>query len=242
MMTSKVSSIFKPSAVATVVLFLLVVIFTYLGMWQTHRAAEKTVIEQQFESGSPVLLAKAVESGSRFAHIDESGHYDTGRHILLDNQVWRGRAGVHVFTPFYTTDGVVILVNRGWLPASADRQTLPEIPTPSGQAVLRGILNTYPGPGRVLGHADELSKNDWPQRVTYLNSADISAALDEPLPEWVVQLSETEPAGFEGRNWKPVFLTSIKHKAYAFQWFALAGISIVLWVFNGIRGSKGHKL
>jgi cytochrome oxidase assembly protein ShyY1 len=51
-------------------------------------------------------------------------------------------------------------------------------------------------------------------------------------------LSDKEQYGFEGRDWRPVFLTSNKHKAYAFQWYALAGISIVLWIFNGIRRSR----
>ena len=241
-MTSKVSSVFKPSILATVVMFLLVAIFTNFGMWQTRRAAEKTTIEQKFDLGSSVLLSAAIDQGIRFAHIDVSGHYDSERHILLDNQVWHGRAGVHVLTPFYTHDGVVILVNRGWLPVVADRLTLPEIPTPSGPTVLRGILNTYPVPGRVLGSADVLSETEWPQRVTYLQAGDISVALNEPLTEWIIQLSENEQAGFEGRDWKPVFLNSRKHKAYAFQWFALAGISVVLWIFNGFRRSKGHKI
>ncbi len=238
MMTSKVSSHFKPSVIATVVLAVLVLLFTNMGMWQNRRAAEKTALEQQFESATPVLLKTAIELGNRFAHIDVGGYYDQERHILLDNQIWRGRAGVHVFTPFYSEGGVVILVNRGWLPVSADRLILPAIATPSQQTVLRGILNTYPVPGRVLGPDDTLKKSEWPQRVTYLKMEDISTALDEPLVNWVVQLSAAEQAGFEGREWKPVFLTSSKHKAYAFQWFALAAISIVLWGVNGIRRSN----
>jgi len=237
MMTSKVARIFKPSIIATVVLFLLAVLFTNLGVWQARRSVEKAAIQQQFETAKPLLLENAIVPESRFARIDVSGRYDTRRHILLDNQVWQGRAGIHVFTPFYTNEGTVILVNRGWLPLSADRRTMPEIPTPQQQTVLRGILNTFPVPGRILGPADKLLSNEWPQLVTYLNLADISVALDSPLAEWIVQLSASEQAGFDGRDWKPVFLTSSKHKAYSFQWYALAGASIVLWVFNGIRRS-----
>lgn len=238
MRTLKVSGFFKPSIIATVVLSLLTILFVNMGLWQLQRGGEKAATEQQFATAKSLLLERAIAQKSRFAQIDVSGHYDSKRHILLDNQVWRGRAGVHVFTPFYTHEGLVILVNRGWLPLSADRRTLPEIPTPQRQTVLRGMLNIFPVPGRILGPSDKLVSNEWPQLVTYLNIVDIAVALDTPLAEWIVQLSDSEQAGFDGREWKPVFLTSDKHKAYAFQWFALAGVSVVLWVLNGIRRSR----
>jgi len=238
MMSSKVSRFFKPSMVATVVLFLLATLFVNLGMWQARRGETKVATEQQFATAKPLLLENAIAGENRFAQIDVSGHYDNERHILLDNQVLNGRAGVHIFTPFYTITGTVILVNRGWLPLAADRQSLPQIPTPENQTVLRGMLNIFPVPGRMLGPADELTSTSWPQLVTYLNHADVAIALGTPLANWIVQLSATERAGFDGRDWQPVFLTSNKHKAYAFQWYALAGISMVLWIFNGIRRSR----
>lgn len=242
-MSNKVARLFKPSLTATSVLFLLAALFASLGMWQTNRAQAKAVIEQQFASAKPLLLETAINHNSRFANIDVSGHYDQQRHILLDNQVWHGRAGVHVFTPFYTHNGIVILVNRGWLPLAADRRSLPTIPTPHNQTVLRGMLNIFPVPGRMLGAADKLGKTDWPQLVTYLHRADTSAALDLPLAKWIVQLASDEQAGFDGRDWQPVFLTSSKHQAYAFQWYALAGVSIVLWIFNGTRRAReNHKM
>lgn len=238
MMSSKVSRFFLPSMIATVVLFLLAALFANLGLWQEQRGQGKAALEQEFATAKPLLLKNAIAQKSRFAQIDVSGHYDNKRHFLLDNQVWLGRAGVHIFTPFYTIEGTVIMVNRGWLPLSADRKTMPAIPTPQSQTVVRGMLNIFPVPGRILGPADQLGKTNWPQLVTYLNSTDMSAALNTPLAGWIVQLSDTEQAGFEGRDWQPVFLTSNKHKAYAFQWYALVVISIVLWIFNGIRRAR----
>ncbi len=239
-MTLKVSSSFRPSISATVALFTLTTLFVNLGMWQAKRATEKEQTELQHQMASRVSFTTALARDERFARIDISGHYDPVRHILLDNQVWKGRAGVHVFTPFYTLDGTAILVNRGWLPLAADRQTMPEIPTPQHETVLRGMLNIFPVPGRILGQADKMNQNQWPQLVTYLNLENIVESLDVPLENRIIQLSASEQAGFEGRDWKPVFLTSRKHKAYAFQWFALATISIVLWVFNGFRKSSGN--
>jgi len=234
-MISKQRGAFRPSFAGTVVLFLLAAFFVNLGMWQSRRGGEKLELENQFQTAEFLPLATALALDNRFARIEVTGHYENKRHILLDNQVWHGRAGVHVFSAFTTLEGDTILVNRGWLPLNAERNSLPEIPTPEELSTVEGILNIAPQPGRILGPADKLSADQWPQLVTYLNIADISKALDTPMPERVLQLSASAPAGFEGRDWKPVFLSSDRHKAYAFQWYALALTSIVLWAFGGYR-------
>jgi surfeit locus 1 family protein len=240
-MVFKVIKSFRPSRSATLVLFLLALVFATLGRWQEIRAREKLITEQQHQLAMPLSLKTAIAQGSRFSRIDVSGHYDSSRHILLDNQIWRGRGGVYVFTPFYTSSGTALLVNRGWLPLSADRKTLPEIPTPQHELALKGMLNTLPVPGRMLGPADKLRQDLWPQLVTYLNLADISASLETPLENWIIQLSESDQSGFEGRDWEPVFLSSKRHKAYAFQWFALVAASVMMWVYIGFKKPSGNR-
>jgi len=234
-MAHKVSTSFQPGFAGSILFFVLVSLFVAMGMWQTKRATEKSETEQQHQSATIVTFQQALGDEYRFAHIDVSGHYDPQRHILLDNQIFQGRGGVHVFTPFKTLDGITILVNRGWLPLAADRQSMPDIATPQHEIVLRGTLNIFPVPGRILGSADKMQAHQWPQLVTYLNQEDITVALDTPLENWVVQLAATEQTGFEDRNWKPVYLSSDRHNAYAFQWYALALASLVLWMFMGFR-------
>jgi surfeit locus 1 family protein len=240
-MRRQVFKSFRPSRAATLSLFLLACLFATLGTWQQRRAAEKRVIELQNATAPPLTLASAIAQNSRFSVIDAHGHYDANRHILLDNQVWRGQAGVYVFTPFYTTGGTTVLVNRGWLPLAPDRKTLPSIPTPDGETVLKGILNAPPVPGRLLGAPDHLERDRWPQLVTYLNLPDISAILGTPLEDWVVQLSASEPGGFGGRDWQPVYLTSSRHQGYAIQWYSLLAACFVIWVFLGLRNQTGTK-
>ena len=196
---------------------------------------EKTVLEQQHQTAGALPLETAIAQESRFSSIDVSGRYDPNRHILLDNQIWQGRAGVYVFTPFYPNGGTAILVNRGWLPLAPDRKSMPQVLTPQHEIVLKGMLNTLPVPGRVLGSADQLKREQWPQLVTYLNLPDISGSLGTPLENWVIQLSKSEPDGFDGREWKAVFLSSSRHKGYAFQWFALVAACIVMWIFIGFK-------
>ena len=226
---------------STILLLLLTALFAYLGMWQTSRGAEKFELEQQFEHAGVQTLEQALESGNRFSHIELTGHFDQQRHVLLDNQMFRGRAGVHVFTPFTTSNGITILVNRGWLPLAADRSVMPDITTPAHLISISGIFNEPPKPGRMLGPADSLSASQWPQLVTYLNMTDIADALSLEIPTSLIQLSTASEGGFGDREWKAVFLSSDKHKAYAFQWYALATACIFLWVFLGFRKTNRSK-
>ena len=188
-MALKVSRSFHPGIIGSLAFLILTSLFVAMGMLQTKRAQEKSEIEQQHQTTNIVSFNQALTSNHRFARIDVSGHYDTDRHILLDNKIWLGRGGVHVFTPFHTLDGATILVNRGWLPLPADRKSLPEIPTPEHETVLRGILNIFPVPGRMLGAADKIQSDRWPQLVTYMNHDNIATSLNMPLENWIVQLS-----------------------------------------------------
>lgn len=233
--------IFRPSIISTIVLASLAALFASLGMWQTIRSAEKFELEHQFLNATIMPLHDAIKQDRRFAKVSASGKYDRKRHILLDNQILKGQPGVHVYTPFRTEDGITILVNRGWLPLGANRNTLPDVQTDDFSFVLNGRLNTFPVPGRLLGEADSLQNDQWPQLVTYLNQADIASALGTNIAPWVIQLAPEDKSGFEGRDWKPVYLTSQKHDGYAFQWYALTFATLVLWVMGGIRRAKGSR-
>lgn len=240
-MTPRVSRSFQPSVAATVALLLLALLFASLGTWQTKRAAEKTALKSEHEKAPTMTLDAALANDQRFARIVVSGRYDPQRHVLLDNQSWLGRNGVHVFTPFLSSGGVAILVNRGWLPLPPDRKSLPEIPTPDYQVTLSGIVNLMPVPGRMVGEADTLAKDDWPQLVTYMQHADITHALALPLETRIIQLSRDADYGFEDRAWKPVFLSPERHRAYAFQWYALMAAALVLWLLTSFRKEPGNN-
>jgi cytochrome oxidase assembly protein ShyY1 len=222
-------------------MLLFVVLFASLGTWQTRRAAEKEALELEYQQAPLMSLKTAIAEQKRFSRVNITGHFDTERHLLLDNQVLRGRTGVFVFTPFYSQSGLVILVNRGWLPLPADRSSLPEIDTPAGEVSIDGILNTPPVPGKILGEADRLAKDSWPQLVTYLNIDDLSGALEQPIEAWVIQLSKADAAGFEGREWKAVYLSADRHGAYAFQWFALTLVTIIMWLYLGFKYATGSR-
>jgi len=231
---------FRPSIAPTLILVTLAAAFSYLGSWQLERKAEKEALFERFESAPSMGLGQALEADQPFTRVSARGRFDPRRHILLDNKVWQGRAGVHVLTPFVPEHGPAVLVNRGWLPLPADRSYLPDVPTASGEFELTGRLAPPPGVGRRLGDPDALVTHDWPQLVTYLDLPAVAGALGEPLAPWVVLLDASEPGGFEGRQWSPAAMTPEVHGGYAVQWLGLLAATIVAWVILGLR--RGRQL
>jgi surfeit locus 1 family protein len=229
---------FRPSLALTLVLAVLALAFAWLGLWQLDRKAEKTALFEAFESAPQMGIERALADSADLARIEAHGRYDPSRHLLLDNRIWQGRAGVHVLTPFTLTDGSTLLVNRGWLPLPPDRRTLPDVPTDGAKRLLRGRLVHPATGGPKLGEDDVLQADHWPQLVTYLDLPAASGALDEPLLPWIVQLDAGDESGFEDRQWRPAVMEPALHGGYAVQWFGLFAATVGIWLTLGFRRGR----
>lgn len=226
---------FKPSPGPSVLLFAIAVAGAWLGNWQLERKVEKQILIDQFEHAPLLSIGEALKQHNRFTRVRAYGHFDATRHVLLDNKIFNGRVGVHVLTPFVLDNGATILVNRGWLPLPPDRRHLPPVPTEPGLRTINGILKKPTTDGPRLGEPDKLLTDQWPQLVTYLELETVSGALGTSLLPWLLQLDSAEPGGFADRQWKAAVMGPEVHAAYAFQWFALALATIIMWLTLGIR-------
>lgn len=84
--------------------------------------------------GTPVTTAE------QFTPVTATGTYDPDS-ILIRNRSLEEQRGLWVVSPLRLTDGSVILVLRGWIPASRDNaQTTPAVPPPTGQVTVSGVL------------------------------------------------------------------------------------------------------
>jgi surfeit locus 1 family protein len=232
---------FKPSPGLSVALIAIAAAFVWLGNWQLERRGEKQSLLDQFENAPMLSIEEALKQDYRFSHVQAYGHFDRKRHVLLDNKILNGRAGVHVLTPFILNNGTTVLVNRGWLPLPPDRMHLPAVPTDHSLRTISGILKKPVTDGLRLGERDELVTDQWPQLVTYLELQTVSGALDTPLTPWLLQLDPAEPGGFDGRQWKAAVMGPEVHAAYAFQWFALSLATMIIWLTLGVRRAQRRQ-
>ena len=213
----------------------LMLIFARLGVWQLDRAAIKDHRLSEFSSAPEFTQLPDPGNMREFTRLELEGRFKQQYDTLADNQVLAGRPGVHVYTAFELDSGEKILVNRGWLPMPENRLSLPLVDTPAGQLEISGRIGPMPLPGRQLGKEGDMLSDQWPQLVTYPKLDKISVALSTKLYPWVLFLDETSAGGFSGRQWKPVFMSPSRHRAYAFQWFALAFTAFLGWIFLTVR-------
>jgi surfeit locus 1 family protein len=215
----------------------LLVVFARAGIWQLERAGEKEDLQARFAASNVVdpetmLVANAAASEARFRKFEISGHYDSARQILLDNMTAGGQNGYHVLTPFVTADKTV-MVNRGWVKADPDRSRLPDVGVDIDPRTITGRLNRFPLPGIRLEAADT-SQDNWPRRLLFPTGEQIAANLGYDIAAYQLLL---DPQAVDGylREWKAVEIGPERNLGYAVQWFALAALTVCIYLWLGWR-------
>jgi len=223
------SRVFRPKWLPTLCVLPLLGLLLWLGTWQVHRAAEKQALYSAFEKGSGAAVPLAdVRTPQRYLHVQITGHFVADHQILLDNMPHADSVGYRVLTPFVSTAGQWVLVDRGWVPAGINRTRLPDVSVPEEIRTLLGRVDEFPRPGVRLGAAEEAG---WPRRMNFPTQQSLQRALGRPVFERLVLLDANEPDGYV-RDWHPGGLPPMRHLGYAIQWFALALTLAVLYVFT----------
>jgi surfeit locus 1 family protein len=201
-----------------------------LGFWQLDRAAQKLALQAAVEAEArrPALGNAELAAAAPHRPVRLRGQWVAERSIWLDNRPMDGRAGFYVVTPLRLAGRAdAILVQRGWAPRNAaDRSRLPALVTPAGEVEVVGRLAAAPSRLYELGAeaGGPIRQNLDPTGF----AAEAGLAL---LPLTVVQ---TEPAGGDDgllRRWPAPDAGLHKHYGYAFQWFALCALILVLYAW-----------
>lgn len=225
---------FRPTLIPTLAAGLAVAATVSLGNWQRGRAAEKLAVQHQLQerqSLDPVRMRgdEADAELLTYRRVILRGSFEPARQIFLDNKSQGSRVGVHLLTPFrLDSTGRIVLVNRGWLPRPRDYPNMPEIAAPKEQLELAGLA--VPPIRRFVELSNNTVEGSLWQNLTIERAA---AHLKEPVFPLVL-LSNVPAPGFTAVSQQPE-LGIEKHQGYAFQWYALASLVVVLWLGLNFR-------
>ncbi len=208
-----------------------------LAVWQLDRAEEKAEVMQAWSQDSAIAwTGQSLAALPPFTRLEARGRFDQDRHILLDNQTRNNHPGVHVFSLLeLEPHGQRVLVNRGWQPWQRHDSDWPEFDTPSGIQDIQGRVTTAPQPGLKLGEAEALNPADWPNLMTYLELERVAEVFGPTLSDRILLLDPAHPLHLTGEPWPRVNMGPEKHRAYAFQWAAIAFAIVVLWLGLSVR-------
>ena len=211
-----------------------IVLTVNLGLWQWGRGQQRTALQEAMEARDrmaplpPGQLPAELQPQDPLLHrnVVVRGEWVPGHTVFLDNRQMNAVPGFYVVTPLRLEGHKdVVLVQRGWVPRNFERrEALPPVPTPAGLVEIRGRL--APPPAKLYAFDAE---EHGPIRQN-LDLARFRVETGLPLLPYSVQ--QVGPAS-EGllRQWPQVGSGAERNFGYAFQWWAIAALIAILYVW-----------
>lgn len=237
---------FKPNWKLSVFTFALLPVLIGFGFWQLDREQEKILLQSNYEARTqtPEIALAEVNPGQDtlpYLRIKATGTYDNQRYFLLDNKIHKGVVGYEVISPFQTEEGITVLVNRGWIAQGSSRDLLPVPVIVPESTQMRGSIYVPISAPFLLGAPEELNSQAWPQVIQSLDMKLLAAVLnDGSLFPYTVRLSDNAPGVLEP-NWPLLNMMPEKHRAYAVQWFVMAVVLLMLFLYSSIGHPEKRK-
>jgi surfeit locus 1 family protein len=224
-----------------------VAITASLGAWQLRRAAYKEQLASQISQRNELLaLENTALNASNFvaATRDEDtwlqrrasvqGRWLHEHTVFLDNRAMQvsgsQRVGFYVATPLAIEgSNRVIWVQRGWVQRDfQDRSKLPVLPESADVVTVQGRLIAQVSRAYEMKDSDPSASR--PSRI-WQNLPAVSLGSKALLPMALLQTApEMEKDGLL-RDWPMPDTGVAKHYGYAFQWFALSALLVILYVW-----------
>lgn len=225
---------------------LLVVLFAGLGTWQVQRLQWKLALIERVESrvhSAPAAPPPPARWGHLSAASDEYRRvqlqgfflYDFTTPVLAVSDLG---SGWWLLTPFCTTDGYVVLVNRGFVPTEQGGPSRYAARAAHGPACAKGgdpveisgLLRVTEPKGGFLRENDAAGNRWFSRDVQAIASA---RGLDHVAPYFVDAAKGQDPAGAPDHpvGGLTVITFHNSHLVYAVTWYALALMVAAAWWF-----------
>jgi len=219
----------------TILVIAAVVVMVRLGFWQLDRLAQRKAFNARVEAQ---LAEPPLDLTNQNLDLDlfnmeyrsavVTGEYDHERQVVLRNQDWQGRLGVHILTPLMISGGEkAFLVDRGWVPfEDFIGETLSQYDV-TGLVAVEGVLRRSQSKPLIGGRADQVPGpgDDQLDAWYWINIKDISGQIPyELLPVYLVSSPGRIEDQLPYRSQEQLDLSEGSHLGYAFQWFTFAAI------------------
>ena len=227
---------FKPGKSITIFFIFFASVFFALGLWQIERGQAKANIILEFENNLKKDASVFSEDSKKWDKVFINGTWDNSRQMLVDNVINRGIAGYKVLTPFKISNSdTLILVDRGWIPREASRQTLPNIDINNIKEKVFGTLEN-PELGFVL--SDILVSGDWPKVSQTKNLNVIRKEYNDTLAQFILVADPILKNSLEYLKIIPTNMMPSKHYGYSAQWFTMFLVLCFMFIWLGYKKNE----
>lgn len=209
--------------------------FSFLAPWQLGKDEEIVQRNEQIEASfdnDPVPYQQvmgeqgAITGEEEWARVAMTGRYLPDKEVLLRLRPVESLPVYQGLTPFETTAGDVVLIQRGFV--EKPDTSMPDIePAPTEEVTITGHVRFNEARPTNPPMTDQGRL-----QVYGINTDQIGDTVDEPLAESYVQLSAGEPGELTAM---PIpQLERGSHLSYGFQWIAFGvmaplGLGYFIW-------------
>ncbi len=235
---------FRPGIILSIIMLILVGLFTKLGFWQLSRAEEKQNLKETIEyrnNQPPLIVGGLMKFGPdmRFRKVVVRGIFRSDLQIFLEGKKHNGRTGYHVITPLCIAGSDVhVLINRGWIEMGRDWNTLPAAPAPEGIVEIKGTID-FPANPLFVSAPSAASGTGWGKRWPFLDLEYFASQNEIVLQPFVILQNPGDQHGFV-RDWPAFDPKWEMHIGYAIQWFAFAVITAGIYLGLSVTRRKNQ--
>ncbi|KAI9668331.1 MAG: surf-like protein [Trizodia sp. TS-e1964] len=211
-----------------------------LGTWQVYRLDWKTKMIATFEDRlvrPPLPLPGRIDPSAvgdfDYRRVIATGQFRHDQEMLIGPRTHNGTNGYLVITPLERNgDGTTVLVNRGWIPKTLERQADRPAGLPLGEVRVQGLLRT-PWIKNIF------TPDNHPETGSfYFPDVLQMAALTGSQAVWIEETMEPDLLMAYDREAKGIPIGRAaqvnlrnNHTQYIFTWYSLAlATSIMLWM------------
>jgi surfeit locus 1 family protein len=232
----------------TIVTLAALALLVGLGVWQLQRLEWKRSLIAEIETRTkapPISLAEALAltkegDDPSYLHVRVAGRFqnDKEKHLYA---IADGAPGWHLITPLVTEDGVVVLVDRGFVPDAMKQQATRPQSLVEGETSVTGLV-------RLPESKDTFTPNTDPDRNRWyfrdLDGMARSMFGDRPqnLAPFFLEAEESRPPGSWPRGGQTRLDLPNNHLQYALTWFLLAFCLLVIYAVYVRQALQAPKL
>ncbi len=251
---------FRPTLYPTIATALGLVLLVTLGTWQWQQFQQKRALEREKQARSDrqtvdvssIEAFSQTELGHRRVRLHGTLHEQT--RMIFENRFRDGQPGVWLASPLELADGGFLIVNRGWIPFQAAKDSLPQgLTTPAatsdaGHDTYHATLHPIDRPVKDAFMRKQIADGEvtvW-NHDTHWDSVDIAAISDAISPEirgpappkhYLASLAERhsgDPHPIARRDQKvQAYLTAGRHIGYAIFWYTVAIALVGMYIASG---------
>lgn len=221
----------------TVIVILGLTLLLGLGTWQLDRLAWKTALiaDRELQLAAPTLTLDMSPDSvviKEFSRVSIRGMFLHDYEFHLLSRTFKGRAGIHVVTPFIPDTGgsnsYAVLVNRGWVPRELSNPESRQEGQVPGVLNVTGIVRSADGNRGWFVPENKPTQGIW----YHLSLGQMAQAADMSLASFVIEAGpELNPGGYPIGGQTRIHLRN-DHLGYAITWYTLAAaLALIYFLF-----------